>query len=84
MKTAFTSSRDSLENQVMLWHIRLGHPSFGYLERLLPKLFLNKKSSFYQCETCQLAKHTRSIYSSVNYKPSQPFAIIHSDVWGPA
>ncbi|CAN1338667.1 Retrovirus-related Pol polyprotein from transposon TNT 1-94 [Linum perenne] len=83
VKTALISSRDSIESQVMLWHTRLGHPSFGYLEKLLPKLFLNKKANFYQCETCQLAKHTRNMYSSVNYKPTQPFSIVHSDVWGP-
>ncbi|CAN1303393.1 Retrovirus-related Pol polyprotein from transposon RE2 [Linum perenne] len=34
-----TSSTNSIDSQVMLWHSRLGHPSFGYLERLLPKLF---------------------------------------------
>ncbi|CAN1852228.1 Retrovirus-related Pol polyprotein from transposon RE2, partial [Linum perenne] len=78
-----TSSTDSIDSQVMLWHSRLGHPSFGYLERLLPKLFQNKSSKDFQCETCQLAKHTRSVYSGVNYRPTQPFVVIHSDIWGP-
>ncbi|CAN1158567.1 Retrovirus-related Pol polyprotein from transposon TNT 1-94 [Linum perenne] len=67
----------------MLWHIRLGHPSFGYLERLLPRLFQNKNSRYLQCEICQLAKHTRNVYPGSRYKPTQPFAIIHSDIWGP-
>ncbi|CAN1814477.1 Retrovirus-related Pol polyprotein from transposon TNT 1-94, partial [Linum perenne] len=71
------------ENQVMLWHFRLGHPSFGYLEKLYPHLFANKSSKFYKCEICQYAKHTRSVYSGTHYKPSHPFAIIHSDIWGP-
>ncbi|CAN1141377.1 Retrovirus-related Pol polyprotein from transposon TNT 1-94 [Linum perenne] len=78
-----TNSTDSIDSQVMLWHNRLEHPSFGYLERLLPKLFQNKSFKDFQCETCQLAKHTRSVYSGVNYRPTQPFAIIHSDIWGP-
>ncbi|KAL5548712.1 hypothetical protein UlMin_003943 [Ulmus minor] len=32
----------------MLWHFRLGHPNFVYLEKLCPHLFINKKSNFYQ------------------------------------
>ncbi|XP_073031324.1 uncharacterized protein [Primulina eburnea] len=74
----------SVESQVMLWHLRLGHPNFDYIGKLFPHLFINKSSSFYQCEFCQLAKHTRSIYPSLQYKPSSPFSIIHSDIWGPA
>ena len=75
-----TNNRDS---QIMLWHSRLGHPSFGYLEKLLPRLFLNKSSKDLQCEVCQLAKHTHSSYPGMSYKPTKPFAIIHSDIWGP-
>ncbi|CAN0910966.1 Retrovirus-related Pol polyprotein from transposon TNT 1-94 [Linum grandiflorum] len=78
-----TSSLDNFSSQIMLWHIRLGHPSFGYLERLLPKLFLNKRSKDFQCDVCQLAKHTRSSYHGLSYRPTRPFAIIHSDIWGP-
>ena len=33
---------------------------------------------------CQLAKHTRNTYSRLIYKPSSPFTLIHSDVWGPS
>ena len=74
----------SVESQVLLWHFRLGHPNFLYLEKMFPHLFINKKSSFYQCEICQLAKHTRHVYSSLQYKPSKPFSVIHSDIWGPS
>ncbi|GAV71580.1 bZIP_1 domain-containing protein/gag_pre-integrs domain-containing protein [Cephalotus follicularis] len=44
---------------IMLWHFRLGHPSFSYLEKMFPSLFINKCFKSFQCETCQLAKHTR-------------------------
>ena len=68
---------------VMLWHYRLGHPNFMYLEKLFPSLF-NKNSKFFNCEVCQVSKHTRSHYPTQPYKPSQPFSLIHSDVWGPS
>ena len=66
----------SVESQVMLWHFRLGHPNFVYLEKLFPHLFIKEKSNFYQCEICQIAKHTRHVYPSLQYKPSHPFSMI--------
>lgn len=33
---------------------------------------------------CQLSKYTRNSYPAHPYKPSQPFSLIHSDVWGPS
>ncbi|CAN1837958.1 Retrovirus-related Pol polyprotein from transposon TNT 1-94 [Linum perenne] len=77
------SSLDGSRDEVLLWHFRLGHPSFIYLERVFPKLFINKRAQLYECEVCQLAKHTKSVYQSIGYRPTQPFSIIHSDIWGP-
>ena len=73
----------SNKDEVMLWHYRLGHPNFVYLENLFPHLFINKSPSSYYCEICQLSKHTRNFYPSIPYKPSHPFSMIHNDVWGP-
>ena len=83
MKTACVVSNPSTKTDsvVMLWHYRLGHPNFSYLEKLYPSLF-NKNSKNFQCEICQLSKHTRNSYSIQPYKPSHPFSLIHSDVWG--
>ncbi|CAN0905026.1 Retrovirus-related Pol polyprotein from transposon RE1, partial [Linum grandiflorum] len=80
---AASSSSSSMDSAVLLWHFRLGHPSFMYLERIAPQLFQNKKAKFFNCEVCQLAKHTRTTYSPLGYRPTKPFAIIHSDIWGP-
>ena len=67
----------------MLWHYRLGHPSFYYLRHLLPQLFKNKNPSLFQCEFCEMAKHHSSSFPSQKYQASKPFTMIHSDVWGP-
>ncbi|CAN1188688.1 Retrovirus-related Pol polyprotein from transposon TNT 1-94 [Linum perenne] len=77
------ASLDSFDNKVFLWHFRLGHPSFLYLERLFPELFINQRANQFQCEVCQLAKHTRTVYSGLKYQPTKPFAVVHSDIWGP-
>ncbi|KAG8502903.1 hypothetical protein CXB51_000532 [Gossypium anomalum] len=72
----------SKEDSIMLWHHRLGHPNFMYLKKLFPLLFLNKKISSLNCEVCQLSKHTRVPYPLKPYVQSQPFSLIHSDLWG--
>lgn len=66
----------------MLWNHRMGHPNFLYLEKLFPKLFINKSAKDFKCEICQLGKHTRSVYPSIPYHLSKPFVLIHSDIWG--
>ncbi|GJX61869.1 retrovirus-related pol polyprotein from transposon TNT 1-94 [Tanacetum coccineum] len=69
---------------VWLWHRRLGHLSFGYLQKLNSSLFSNCSVSDFKCDVCELAKSHRTTYSPSFNKSSEPFSIIHSDVWGPA
>ena len=69
--------------KVLLWHERLGHPSFHYLKSLYPEIFINKEHIF-SCEPCTLAKQPRSHHLIQSYKPSKPFHLIHSDIWGPS
>lgn len=63
------------DNDVMLWHYRLGHPNFMYLKKMFSSLF-NKDSGSFKCEVCELAKHTKSHYFIQPYKPSNPFTLI--------
>jgi len=62
---------NSKEQEIWLWHHRLGHRSFGYLRHLFPNLFLHLQNVEFKCDT------------SLN-KSSVPFSLIHSDVWGPS
>lgn len=68
----------------MLWDLRLGHPSFVYIKHLFLDLFINKELTSFQCDTCQYAKHHRAIFPPHPYHPNKPFAMIHSDIWGPS
>ncbi|KAL5850211.1 hypothetical protein ACOSQ4_008224 [Xanthoceras sorbifolium] len=72
------------DNDVFLWHYRLGHSNFVYLEKLLPSLFINKNPQLFECEVCRLSKQSCQIYPTQGYKQSRPFSLIHSDVWGPS
>lgn len=53
----------SRNQELLLLHRRLGHPSFSYLKHLFPSLFNNKEFDFFDCEMCQLAKQTRTHFS---------------------
>jgi hypothetical protein len=75
---------DKNEQQIWLWHRRLGHPSFSYMKYLFPALFSNILISDLKCETCILAKCHKAHYPLSINKSTIPFALIHSDVWGPS
>ena len=78
------SANKSTDSEVWLWHKRLGHSSFGYLKKLLPKLFIKLSNSDFKCEVCELAKSHRVPFQISMNKSPAPFMVIHSDVWGPA
>jgi transposase InsO family protein len=78
------SSRDKAQTVIWLWHCRLGHLSFGYLKKLQPVLFSGINELDFHCDTCELAKSHRISYSPSLNKSSEPFEVIHTDVWGPA
>jgi len=75
-----STSSISVREKIMLWHYRLGHPSFLYLKHLFPKLFKGIDCSSFHCESCIFAKFHRSTYLPKPYQASKPFYLIHSDV----
>ena len=80
--TCFNSIFVSSDNNVMLWHFRLGHSSFLYLKTMFPSLFINKNPSFFHCEICELTKHHCTSFPPQPHVLSAPFSVIHSHVWG--
>ncbi|KAI5324530.1 hypothetical protein L3X38_033603 [Prunus dulcis] len=84
---AFKTSGDSTEknqNFIWLWHRWLGHASFGYLKKLFPSWFSKLSDFNFKCDVCELAKSHRVSFPLSMNKSTMPFAIVHSDVWGPA
>src|SRR4051812_6796174 len=66
----------------LLWHRRLGHPSFKVFEDLAPLVYKNCNKEMLKCEACELAKHSRTVYPASGNRSLEPFDLIHSDVWG--
>ena len=61
-------------------HCRLGHPSLASLKKLDPQFH---SLGSLECQSCQFGKlHRTSFFPRVNKQASQPFALVHSDVWG--
>ena len=69
-----------VEDEIMVWHNRLGHPCFSYLKQLFPTLFKNLNPLIFQCEVCQLSKHHRVHFLFHPYQESKTFYLIHSGV----
>ena len=70
-----------------IWHSRLGHPATPILSKALASC--NPSVSFQinkiaPCKICPLAKSHSLPYSLSSSHASQPLALIHTDLWGPA
>ena len=78
------SKGEKKKYDILLWHRRLGHTSFGYLKKLFPKLFAESDMANFKCEVCELAKSHRASFPLTLNKSSVPFMVIHSDGWGPS
>ena len=76
-------SRNNKIQQVMIWHQRLGHPSVSYMKHLFPSMISNLDISEFSCQTYILTKSHCVSYPTNSNKSQIPFALIHSDVWGP-
>ena len=77
-------SQDRKQALIWLWHRRLGHLSFGYFKKLQPHLFSGLSNLDFHCKIYELAKSHCIFYLPSLNKNLEPFAIIHSDIWGPA
>ena len=79
-------SESTLSNKekILLYHGRLGHPSFKIVKALFPSLFMKLNVESLHCEVCELAKHKRVPFPVNNKRSLFPFYLFHTDIWGPA
>ncbi|GJR45486.1 ribonuclease H-like domain-containing protein [Tanacetum coccineum] len=65
------------------WHQRLGHPCEDVLRSLKSRQYIsyNNEKSSHLCHACQLGKHVRLPFTSLNSIVTRSFKIVHSDIW---
>ena len=69
--------------QVILWHQRLGHLSFGSLSSLLVSCDFHLNKEQLGCyDVCHRTKQTRSPFTVSTHKAERPLSLIHCDLWG--
>lgn len=76
--------QSKVENQLNLWHRRMGHTSFRVIQTLLnigEKCNSERENKI--CEVCEKSKHTRDKFTLSNNKSSNVFDLIHCHLWGP-
>lgn len=75
----------SITNSSILWHLRLGHPSFPIVSHALySSIILNKDHVGHVCSACQLGKIVNHSFLLTMNKSIELFKLIHTDIWGPA
>ena len=57
---ALQADTTSILQTLHQWHRRLGHPSFGILEKLFPHLVKHCSRNIFICDAFEFAKHKRS------------------------
>ena len=68
-----------------LWHGRLGQPNKVILNKALAHLGISVPTGVVLqfCDACQYSKLHQISLSSVPLHTTEPFHVVHSDVWGP-
>ena len=61
------------EDNILLHHRRLGHPSFQNMSKMYGELFNKVDKRKLVCDACELGKHTRSLYRPSGARSCEPF-----------
>ena len=62
-----------VEEDILLHHRRLGHPSFQNMSKMYGELFNKVDKRKLVCDACELGKHTRSLYRPSGARSCEPF-----------
>nr|KYP62795.1 Retrovirus-related Pol polyprotein from transposon TNT 1-94 [Cajanus cajan] len=66
-----------------LWHFRLGHLSSERMHIMQQQYSCLNNNKNFVCNTCHYAKQRKLPFPLSNSHATQPFALIHMDIWGP-
>nr|GEW83058.1 uncharacterized mitochondrial protein AtMg00810-like [Tanacetum cinerariifolium] len=69
-------------NNVALWHSRLGHPSLKVLQQI-KSLSTSNTCTFHDCNICPLAKQNALPFPISESHSNALFDLIHVDIWRP-
>jgi len=78
-----------LDDDIMLWHMRLGHASLALLNKLMYKDLIVRLPSIKfnddkVCDACAIGKQVRTSFKSKNcVSTSRPLELLHVDLCGP-
>lgn len=71
------------DQQMHLWHNRLGHPSSDVLKHVNPSFKNKDGSTCDSCEVCARSKQSRLPFPLSKTITTEPLELLHLDVWGP-
>lgn len=82
---SISQNHSSFQVSTEVWHQRLGHPSFNKIHSLSKELNISLSKDHHNtlCKICPLAKQKRLSFPSSPHISSNPFDLLHLDVWGP-
>lgn len=71
-------------SEIMMWHLRLGHTPMQKLSIMGLNIKPNHNSQTQiVCTTCSMGKLTKPPFPSSQSHASNPFELLHIDIWGP-
>ena len=82
---AFVAAAVFSISSLALWHARLGHASFSWVQHLASRGLLGSMSpENFDCVSCQLGKQPALPFNTSESISTDIFDLIYSDVWEPS
>lgn len=82
--TSFAGKVSTYDNELMLWHRRLGHINPSYVRESGVLVKSDEDDSSFSCASCLQGKMTRKPFPAVpEIKTTRILELVHSDVCGP-
>lgn len=79
----FFANNGHSDNNVELWHKRLGRTSSSILKRIFPVNMQHITTEVNKCNICPCAKQTRNPFPASTTSTATTSELIHVDLWGP-